>query len=62
VQAISEEMFHIYAIQSVEQGIELLTGVPAGEPINPAPNTVFAHVEATLARFHETLLPRRNPS
>lgn len=62
VQAIADEMFHIYAIQSVEEGIELLTGVPAGEPINPAPNTVFAHVEATLARFHETLLPRRNHS
>ena len=24
-------MFHIYAIKNVEEGIELLTGVPAGK-------------------------------
>jgi predicted ATP-dependent protease len=74
VQAIAEGRFHIYAIQTVEEGIELLTGVPAGgeafgargpSPAGPPsaalPNTVFGHVEATLARFHEALLARRSP-
>ncbi len=77
-QAIADCKFHIYAIQSVEEGIELLTGVPAigdvdvpssasgpvssslGTVTQFAPKSVFAHVEATLARFHELLLPRRN--
>jgi predicted ATP-dependent protease len=31
VQAVREGEFHIYAVQTVDQGIELLTGVPAGE-------------------------------
>lgn len=33
VEAIKEGKFHIYAISYVEQGIELLTGLPAGEPL-----------------------------
>ncbi|MCL6477700.1 MAG: AAA family ATPase [Peptococcaceae bacterium] len=32
VQAVAEGKFHIYAISTVEEGIELLTGVPAGKP------------------------------
>ncbi len=31
VQAVREGKFHIYAVETVDQGIELLTGVPAGE-------------------------------
>jgi predicted ATP-dependent protease len=31
VQAVQGGEFHIYAVQTVDQGIELLTGVPAGE-------------------------------
>lgn len=74
VQAIAEGRFHLHAIQTVEEGIELLTGVPAGgesfggrgpspavPPSAALPNTVFGHVEATLARFHEALLARRSP-
>ena len=30
VNAVKEGMFHIYAISTIEEGIELLTGVPAG--------------------------------
>jgi predicted ATP-dependent protease len=32
VQAAEEGQFHIYAVSHVDQGIELLTGVPAGTP------------------------------
>ncbi len=32
VEAIRAGQFHVYAIESVDQGIELLTGTPAGEP------------------------------
>lgn len=31
VQAVKDDKFHVWAIDSVDQGIELLTGVPAGE-------------------------------
>ena len=30
VQAIRDERFHVYAVSTIEQGIELLTGMPAG--------------------------------
>ena len=31
VEAVKESKFHIYAISTIEQGIEILTGVPAGK-------------------------------
>jgi predicted ATP-dependent protease len=31
VQAVREGKFHIYPIETIDQGIELLTGTPAGE-------------------------------
>ena len=31
VQAVAEERFHVYAVGHVDQGIEILTGLPAGE-------------------------------
>jgi predicted ATP-dependent protease len=31
IDAVSDGMFHIYPIETIEQGIELLTGIPAGE-------------------------------
>ncbi len=31
VQAVQDGQFHIYAVETIDQGIELLTGVPAGE-------------------------------
>ena len=31
VEAVKNKQFHIYAISTIEQGIELLTGVPAGK-------------------------------
>ena len=30
VQAVKDGKFHIYAISTIDEGIELLTGVPAG--------------------------------
>ena len=31
ISAVKDKKFHIYAISTIEQGIELLTGVPAGK-------------------------------
>ncbi|MEA3546859.1 MAG: S16 family serine protease, partial [Thermodesulfobacteriota bacterium] len=54
VQAISEEKFFVYPVTSVDEAIELLTGVPAGERdddgIYPE-ESVNGRVEAGLIRF-----------
>ncbi|MBW2457530.1 MAG: AAA family ATPase [Deltaproteobacteria bacterium] len=58
VEAIRDGKFHIYAIETVEEGIELLTGVPAGEMDvhgSYPPNTVYGAVQARLRRFREVL-------
>ena len=31
IQAVKEKKFHIYSVSSIEEGIEVLTGVPAGK-------------------------------
>ncbi len=31
IKAVKEGMFHVYAVKTVDEGIELLTGVPAGK-------------------------------
>jgi len=42
---VQEGKFTVYAVRTVDEGIELLTGVPAGE--------IHARVEARLAEFAE---------
>jgi predicted ATP-dependent protease len=58
VQAIADGKFHIYAIDTVEDGLELLMGVPAGELSDHGhyPETsVYGAVDARLERFREVL-------
>jgi predicted ATP-dependent protease len=57
-QAIAEGKFHLYAVHSVAQGIEVLTGVPAGERDGagrfPA-SSVFGRVERRVIEIAERL-------
>lgn len=58
VEAIEAGKFHIYEAATVEDGIELLTGVPAGEAdaLGHYPEgTVFGAAEARLKRFHQAM-------
>ena len=51
VKAVRRGQFHIYAIDTVEQGFEILTGVPSGRRRNNGsytPGTSFALVDARL--------------
>lgn len=59
VEAVSTGLFHIYAIKNVDEGIEILTGVEAGEkqPGGTYPeNTVNGLVYEKLRKFAETVM------
>ena len=56
VDAVKKRKFHIYQVSTVEQGIEILTGVPAGIPDqdgNFPEGTVFGKVQEKLKRYLE---------
>jgi predicted ATP-dependent protease len=57
VQAVAEGKFHVYPIETIDQGIELLTDMATGEPDDEGTypeNTVNGKVQARLAKFSET--------
>lgn len=49
VEAIQEGKFHLFAVRTIEEGIELLTGVPAGKVGEE--ESVYGKVAETLARY-----------
>jgi lon-related putative ATP-dependent protease len=56
VDAVKKRKFHIYQVSTVEEGIEILTGVPAGVPdeIWEYPfDTVYGKVQAKLKGYLE---------
>lgn len=58
VEAVSKGLFHIYAVRDVDEGIEILTGVPAGKKQSDGTypeGTVNALVFGKLRKFAETV-------
>ncbi len=56
VDAVRKKEFHIYPISRIEQGIEILTGLPAGVKTKSGkypPNTVFYLVEKKIKELFE---------
>lgn len=56
VDAVEAGDFHVYAVETVDEGIEILTGVPAGEPDeegNYPEGTVNYRVKQRLAELAE---------
>lgn len=53
VEAVEAGQFAVHAVDSIDHGIELLTGVPAGERVRGEfpDNSINGRVEATLRRF-----------
>ena len=54
VEAVTAGRFHIYPIETVDQGIEILTGVPAGSRDAAGqfpPGTINFKVEHRLSEF-----------
>jgi predicted ATP-dependent protease len=63
VDAIAKGRFHIYTVRSVDQGIEVLTGVRAGRRLKDGRyqgETVHGLVDDTLRRFLEELRDSEN--
>lgn len=59
VQAIEKKKFHLYKVGNIEEGIEVLTGVAAGQADSdhcyPA-DTVFGKVQEKLRKYHRLSL------
>src|ERR1700687_2816135 len=58
VEAVAAGQFHIHPVASIEQGIEILTGVAAGQRGSDGrfePHTCFALVDARLRDMAQTL-------
>jgi lon-related putative ATP-dependent protease len=58
VEAVREGKFHIYAISTVEDGIEILTGVKAGKRIKTdrfEPGSIFDKVDKKLAQYAKSI-------
>ncbi len=56
LQAVKENRFHIYAVKTIEEGIEILSGVPAGTPGPDGKypeNSVFGLVDQKLQAYCE---------
>jgi predicted ATP-dependent protease len=69
VQAVDEGQFVIHAISTIDDALELLTGVPAGEADASgryAPDTingmVHARLEEIASRLRESQIPPRDPA
>ena len=64
-QAIEDDQFNVWAVETIEQGIEILTGVPAGERDAEGQypeGTVFRAVEDRLAAFEQALTGSAAPA
>jgi lon-related putative ATP-dependent protease len=56
VQAVKHGQFRVYAVSTVDEAIQLLTGTPAGEPLKQGgfqKNSINARVEARLIELSE---------
>ncbi len=57
VDEVAAGRFHIYAIETIDQGIEILTGCPAGERVNGSypEGSIHHRVERRLQQYAEGL-------
>jgi lon-related putative ATP-dependent protease len=63
VDVVQKGQFHIYPVSRIEEGIELLTGMPAGEPNGEGEypeETVFARVAARLDELRQASEPKKD--
>jgi predicted ATP-dependent protease len=51
IEAVKAGQFHIWPVKNIKEGIEILTGVEAGDGPPYPPGTVYALVEQRLAEM-----------
>ena len=59
IDAVAAGCFHVYAVDTIDEGVEILTGVPAGTPDAEgrfAEGTLFFKVQQRLAAFFNQAL------
>ncbi len=64
VEAVERGEFHVYAVSTIEEGIELLTGMPAGEEDaegNYPEGTLYALVKKKLNLYAERMIKATQP-
>jgi len=64
VDAVAAGQFHIYAVDRIEDGIEILTGVPAGTPNDQGDypeGTIYGLVQQRLAQYAEAMKNEGGP-
>lgn len=57
-QAVADGQFHVYAVSTIDQGLEILTGVPAGQRQEDGgylEDTVHGRVMARLGEIARNL-------
>ena len=57
-EAIREGKFHVYAVKTIDQGLEILTGLPAGErqADGSFPESTVNHlVDQRLRELHQSM-------
>lgn len=58
LEAVKKDLFHIYAVRNIEEGLELLGGIPAGTMQGDGSypeESVFGRVDRKLLEFNEGL-------
>jgi predicted ATP-dependent protease len=57
VEAVAAGQFRIYAVNTIDEGIEILTGIPAGARVGDAfeEGTVYYRVDQRLKEFSESM-------
>jgi lon-related putative ATP-dependent protease len=58
IEAVAQGRFHVYGVSTIEQGLELLTGISAGEPDaegNYPEGTLYARVQAKLDLYNQNM-------
>ena len=62
VEAVKKGKFHVYQVSTVEEGIEILTGMPAGKADkagNYPEGTVYGQVQKKLRHYYMRSLKLR---
>jgi predicted ATP-dependent protease len=57
--AVADGRFHLFSIESVDDAVELFTGLPVGTAAEPSDETVYGRVVKTLNEFDRILADRR---